>query len=711
MPARRSDAGPLTSNAVWSSPTLIEGTTFCISGPAGDIDPGGVQGLFIRDTRFCSGFVMRVDGALTEALSFLSAEPFAGTFVSRVRPAPKEEGPALLVVRTRHVGDGMREEVQIRNLSNDDVEVEVSFELTTDFAHVYDVKAGHVRRRGSRSVEFTDGVLVFAFHDRGRSRRLAVALPSEARVEGGLVTLELRIAARQEWSSCFCFEVALDGRAVDPRHRCGELASVSVPAERLRAWRWQTPRVSVDHEAFSLGLERAAEDLPALRIFDPDHPDEPVLAAGAPWYMALFGRDSLISSWMTLPVDPGIATGTLRQLARRQGERVDLATEEQPGKILHELRFRDDSPTEGQLASAYFGSIDATPLFVMTLGEASNWGLAKHVIAELLPHADRALAWIEEYGDRDGDGFVEYQRLSERGFPNQGWKDSPDGVSFASGALAHTPIALCEVQGYVYAAYLARAELARAAGDDETVQRYSDKAVALRAAFNASFWMPERGYYAVGLDGDKTPIDALASNMGHLLWTGIVEEEHAGAVARHLVSGDLFSGWGVRTLGAPMGLFDPMSYHNGSVWPHDSAIAAAGLMRYGFVEEAQRITLGLIDACGAFGGRLPELFCGFDRAEFSDPIAYPTACSPQAWAGMSVYLLLRSLLRLEPRVPEGALYFAPALPSAIGSVLLENVPLAGARVTIEASGSKASIEPLPAGLTLINQPAPRYPGR
>jgi len=701
---------PLTSNAVWSAPTLIEGTTFCISAATGDIEPGAVQGLFVRDTRFCSGLVLRVDGALTEGLSFISSEPFAGTYVSRVRPGPGGESPALLVVRTRHVGDGMREDLQIRNLANRDVEIELSIEFAADFAHVYDVKGDHVHNGGARTVEAADGRLIFSFADRGRTRRLVVLLPEGALVNDGVATLKLAIGARQEWSSCFCFEVALDGRAVEPRLRCGELASVSIPSERLRQWRWQTPRVHVDHESFSVALARSAEDLAALRILDPDHPDEPVLAAGAPWYMALFGRDSLISSWMTLPVDPRIATGTLRQLARRQGDHVDLATEEQPGKILHELRFRDDGPAHGQLASAYFGSIDATPLFVMTLGEAANWGLSRDVVAELLPHADRALEWVAEYGDRDGDGFVEYQALSARGFPNQGWKDSPDGVSFASGALARTPIALCEVQGYVYAAYVARRELATALGDAATAQRYDAKAVALRRAFNEAFFLPERGYYAVGLDGDKNPIDSLASNMGHLLWTGIVDDEHAGTVARHLVSPELFSGWGVRTLARPMGRYDPMSYHNGSVWPHDSAIAAAGLMRYGYVAEAQRIALGVIDAAGAIDGRLPELFCGFDRAEFADPIAYPTACSPQAWAGMSVYLLLRTLLRLDARVPEGAVYFAPALPPEIASLRMENMPLGGDRVTIQVSAGAATLEPVPAGLTVLTRPAPVSPG-
>jgi glycogen debranching enzyme len=296
----------------------------------------------------------------------------------------------------------------------------------------------------------------------------------------------------------------------------------------------------------------------------------------------------------------------------------------------------------------YYGSVDATPLFVMLLGELRRWGLADDVVTRLLPHADAALAWIDTFGDRDGDGYVEYQRATPAGLANQGWKDSWDAIRYADGRLPDAPIALCEVQGYTYAAYVARAHFAEEAGDRQTEARYLDKARRLKEAFNRDFWLEDRGWFALGLDADKRAIDALASNMGHCLWTGIVDADKAPAVAERLLSPELFSGWGIRTLSTAIRSHNPVSYHNGSVWPHDSALCAAGPMRYGFVDEALRVIEGLLGAAEAGGGRLPELFAGFSRSEFSSPAAYPTSCSPQAWAAATPHLILRLLLRLEP---------------------------------------------------------------
>ena len=281
------------------------------------------------------------------------------------------------------------------------------------------------------------------------------------------------------------------------------------------------------------------------------------------------------------------------------------------------MRFGDAPSLSLGGGSIYYGTADATPLFVMLLGELRRWGLAREVIDELLPNAERALEWIDNYGDLDGDGYVEYQRMTDRGLANQGWKDSHDGIRYADGRVAHAPIALCEVQAYVYSAYLARAHFAREAGDEATFERFRAKATRLKEDFNRDFWLEDRGWFAVGLDGDKRPIDSLTSNMGHCLWTGIVDEDKAHVVAAKLMSSELFTGWGIRTLGASMGGYNPMSYHCGSVWPHDTAIVAAGLARYGFMEPALRLVYSLLDAAACLGGRLPELFCGLDRSEFS----------------------------------------------------------------------------------------------
>ena len=313
-----------------------------------------------------------------------------------------------------------------------------------------------------------------------------------------------------------------------------------------------------------------------------------------------------------------------------------------------------------------------------------------------LPTRRPGACWVEEFGDRDGDGFVEYQRATDRGLANQGWKDSFDGVNFAGGSLAEAPIALCEVQGYVYAAYLARAEIARHLGDATTADHFEAKASRLRGLFNQEFWLEEPGYFAMGLDREKRLIDSLTSNIGHCLWSGIVDEDKAARTVESLCGPDMFTGWGIRTLGSSMGRYNPVSYHNGSVWPHDSAICAAGLARYGFHEQAQAVTVGLLEAAQAFGGRLPELFCGFDRETFPIPIPYPASCSPQAWASASPFWLLRTtLLGLEPCIPDSVVTCSPSIPAAYGDLSVENLPLAGARIDIEATGTEVKVSRLP----------------
>jgi glycogen debranching enzyme len=340
----------------------------------------------------------------------------------------------------------------------------------------------------------------------------------------------------------------------------------------------------------------------------------------------------------------------------------------------------------------------------MLLGELRRWGLAADVVDSLLPAADEAMKWIEDYGDRDGDGYVEYQRATDRGLANQGWKDSWDAIRFADGRLARGSIALCEVQGYVYGAYLARAHFADELGDAATAARFRSRAAALKTAFNRDFWLEDRGWFAMGLDGEKRPIDALASNIGHCLWTGIVDQDKAQAVADRLLSPEMFSGWGIRTLASNMVGYNPLGYHVGSVWPHDNAIIAAGLTRYGFVDEAHRVIVGMLDTAGFFGGRLPELFGGLSRDDVPFPVSYPSSCSPQAWAAASPLLFLRSILRLDPWVPHGKVWIDPQLPKAIGRLRVDRIPLAGRRVTVDVEHESVTVEGLDDGIELVLHP-------
>jgi glycogen debranching enzyme len=576
--------------------------------------------------------------------------------------------------------------------------------LGADFAGVFDVKEGRFQPpEGEDSIEHVAGSIVFGYR-RGQVRRGSrISFSERAHTAGDTASFEIIVPAKGSWTVCYQLTPSIDDEEIEPRYQCGHPVERATPFERLTRWRRQIPAVETDHEGLRSAIVQSSEDLGALRLFDPEHPDRAVIAAGAPWFMTVFGRDSILTAWMALLVDPDLALAVLQTLASLQGKVVDPRNDEQPGRILHELRFGNEADLRLLRGTAYYGTADATPLFVMLLGELRRWGLARELVDQLLPHADRAMEWIEHYGDADGDGYVEYKRLSDRGLENQGWKDSWDGIRYADGEVARAPIALCEVQAYVYGAYLARSHFAREAGDEATAESYGHKAAELKAAFNRDFWLPERGWFAVGLDANKRPIDSLTSNMGHCLWTGIVDQDKATHVARNLMSDEMFTGWGVRTLASSMGGYNPISYHCGSVWPHDSAIVAAGLMRYGFVADAQRLVIALLDAATAQGGRLPELFSGLARSEFPTVVSYPTSCSPQAWAAASPILALRTILRIDPWVPYGKVWMAPALPPEIGYLRVDRIPLAGGRVSVEIDGQNVKVEGLPSHLELVSE--------
>ena len=685
---------------------MVEGAAFLVSAPNGDVDPHRAEGFFFRETRFLSRWELTVNGRTPEALALSAPDPYRATLVSQAAPQASRGDSTLLVLRHRFVGRGLLEDLVVRNLSDEAAYCAVELAFDADFAELHAVRSGHGLPGATSGPEVRDGALVFARRHGAHRRELRIRLTYPVCLDGNLARAEVVIPPRGEWSCCQELVCAFDDVAVEPRWPAGQPVSRAKPAERMAAWRRSVPVIDTDHAGLCQVVAASAEDLGALRIFDPEHPDRTVVAAGAPWSMRLFGRDSLLASWMGLLADPDLALGTLQTLARFQGQVVDQVSEEEPGRILHELRAGDDATLALGTRPTY-GAADTTPLFVMLLGELRRWGLAREAVDELVPHADRAIEWIEHWGDRDGDGYVESQRASDRGRRNQGWRDSDEAIRFADGRPAEAPIALAEVQGYVYSAYLARAFFAAEAGDQALSSRLRQKAAELKVAFNRDFWMDDVGAVAMGLDRDKKPIDGIASSMGHCLWTGILDADKADAVARRLLSPEMFSGWGVRTLGASMVGYNPLGFHTGSVWPHDNAIIAAGLMRYGHVREAQRVVMGMIDAAVSRGGRLPELFSGLERLEVPVVAGYPTSCSPQAWAAASPLLMLRTLLRLDPWVPRGKVWLHPALPEQIGRLRVGRIPLAGARVTVTVEGDEVEVEGLPPDLQLVD--APRHP--
>jgi glycogen debranching enzyme len=691
--------------------TLIEGATFCLSDSIGDITTGSANGLFAHDARVVSVCELRLDGHRCEPLAVREINARQAEFLMRRLPEAGTADSTLLLVRRRTmISAGMREAVSLHNLSSRDTEAHLTLSFDADFTDLFAVKAGHAVEDRAPAEPEPDRLLLRSESEPERWVRIRATAGPEVSAEG--LSWLVHVPARTTWTTTV--EVLAHAPDADPAMdptASGGGSIDGIPADFAVDGTGphvigEGPRITSSDPSLTRTFRRSLADLGSLRMST--GAGRAYVAAGAPWFMTLFGRDSQLTAWMTLPLDADLALGTLRELADVQGRVVDPATEEEPGRILHEFR-RGPAVHQALGGNRYYGSVDATPLFVMLLAEAERWGADRDAVAALLPAADAALRWLDTYGDRDGDGFVEYHRSADHGLVNQGWKDSGDGINNAAGDLARTPIALCEVQGYAYAARLARARLAERYGDPNAAAYWRERAAELRQAFAGAYWLPDRGYFAVALDGAKRPVDALASNVGHLLWTGILSDDHAAQTIRVLADRTMDSGFGLRTLATNMGAYNPMSYHNGSVWPHDTAICIAGLMNYrhieGAVPLAHRLSEGLFAAADAFDGRLPELYCGFPRDVFDRPVPYPTSCSPQAWASGAPLLVLTSLLGLAPVAGTGAIgglgvTIKPLLPDAWGAVTIEGVRIGDATATVTASGSNGYVrwhaEPAPA---------------
>lgn len=680
--------------------SIVDGSSFVISGPDGDVLPGGVHGLFHSDTRFLSTMQVVVDGETPEPLAGRVVDPYSARFVLRVPWKGEWESP-LVLVRSRFVGDGLHEDLDLTNHGLESVELGLVLRVDADFADLFEVKglgaAGRleVRRRpdpGDRLLR-----LESATSHETRATEIRVTEEPEAVSEAEL-RFRVRLEPGESWHTCIDVAVESGSERSDPRFQCEAFESeVSPIARRAEDWRGRLPRVHSGSDALNHLYEQSGDDLAALLMESPDGSGDLTVAAGLPWFMTLFGRDAIFTAMMALPFDRELATGVLRTLARFQGTRFDETSEEQPGKILHEIRLGDVAAESGR--SVYYGTVDATPLFVMLAAEAWRWGLDWGQVESLLPNVRAALEWMRTDGDPDADGYLEYPGEVARGLRNQGWKDSGDAVQFADGRLAEGPIALSEVQGAKYRALLDAAALLEQGGDASDAERARAEAADLAERFRRDFWVEEIGFPALALDGEKRRVDAVASNAGRLLWTGILEPEQAVMVARRLVSQEFFTGWGLRTLSTSNRGYKPVSYHVGSVWPHDTALAAAGLARAGYGAEALRIAHGLIEAAPHFSYRLPELFSGFSREEVGFPVGYPTTSSPQAWAAGSVLLLLRVLLGLEADVPGGRLEISPILPPESLPLELEGMRVGDGRVSLRV-GPDGTVQIMEAPSTL-----------
>ncbi|WP_225833731.1 glycogen debranching N-terminal domain-containing protein [Streptomyces sp. NK08204] len=637
-----------------TSRSFIQDATLCLRAPVAVLSlpdgqlRGGAEGYYRADTRLISHLVLTLDGAEPEPVDAQLLATDRARFLA-VHRCVTDDGvdPSISVDRVRSA-DGDFERITVTNHGRVRQRLRLTLALACDLADISQVRSGR-DTAGLPAVALPGGA---GLRWAGTGGGVAVGCGTAAdAVDAAAGTLSWDVSLEPGQ----CWRQRLTLTAVPAP------GGAAVAAPDRSAMPWSQVRVTGADPRLPRLLERSLDDLAGLLLADPQDPGDLFLAAGAPWYLTLFGRDSLWAARMLLPLGTELAAGTLRALARRQGTGHDPRSEEQPGKILHELRAASTAPTgDLVLPPLYYGSVDATLLFVVLLAEAWRWGMPHEEVAALVPHAERALHWLREHADADGDGFVEYVRGSGGGLANQGWKDSPDAVQSALGELARPPIALAEVQGYAYQAAVAGADLLDAfgyAGGD----RWRAWAAELARRFRNAFWVEdERGpYVAIALDADKRPVDAVSSNPGHLLGTGLLDAAECALVADRLTGEDMDSGWGLRTMSADCRGFNPLGYHTGSVWAHDTAIAVAGLAGAGHPQAAAVLLDGLLDAAAAFDYRMPELHGGHQRVAGARPTPYPSSCRPQAWAAATAVSLLTSLTGLRPDVPAGRVVLRP----------------------------------------------------
>ena len=671
--------------------SILDGSTFVVSDRRGDVDAGPDQphGLFFADTRFLSRWRLVMEGSELALLSTDDVDYFAAQFFLYPPTGTIYENPSLSIVRKRYVGDGFHEDLLVLNHAPEAVHVVFHLEADADFADLFEVKDS-LAKKGRLYREVRNASLVLGYVREGFVRETVVTSsePAEYDVDG--LHLRLTVPAHGQWATCL--EV-VPRTEKNTRVKYGHGSTEPAPnmKQRLAEWIDAAPSLGSSWDKLGHIYWRSLVDLAALRFY-PEIPGLPpgasVPAAGLPWFMALFGRDSLVTSYQALPFAPELAKTTLRVLAHQQGTKVDPFRDEEPGKILHELRVGELTHFGERPHSPYFGSADATPMFLVLLDETERWTGDQQLVRDLEPNARAALAWIDEFGDRDGDGYVEYQRANEdTGLENMCWKDSWNSILFADGTNSRLPRATCEIQGLVYDAKVRSARLAREIWNDpELATRLEREAARLKRQFNQDFWIASRGFFALALDGDKRQVDSLTSNVGHLLWSGIVDDDKAAAVVSHLMSDAMFSGWGVRTMAEGEGGYNPIEYHNGTVWPHDNSFIAMGLRRYGYAPEAARLAFAVLEAATYFDWRLPEAFAGYPRSLTMFPVEYPTASSPQAWATGTPLLLLRALLGLEPDGER--LTSDPVLPEGMDELSLARIP--GRWGQTDVSGSRSA---------------------
>jgi glycogen debranching enzyme len=672
--------------------SINNGATFMVTDLAGQIQPDTDQGVFAHDTRFVSYYAISANGVAWQRLSSAVTAYYAARIYLTNPLFGTEDGsvPAgsLSLVISRTIGEGIHEDLDVANHGLTMVRFNLELALRADFADLFEVKVGHLVRRGRIVTRWRGdhGELETAYVNRDFHRSLIFRLlesTSPPDYANGRVTFDVQLPAGAAWHTC-CDCVLVQGGSVPaPRRAHYELSGTDY--DRLhRQWlEVATKLTSANEDVYRL-YRQSVEDMGALRLHDSDSASDSWLpAAGVPWFVAIFGRDSLVASLQNMIVHAGFARGALEKLAELQATVMDEERDAEPGKIPHEVRTGELAHFRLIPHTPYYGTADATPLYLIVLHEAWRWLGDETLIRSRRETALRCLDWIDRYGDVDGDGFQEYRTRSAQGYENMGWKDASDAVVYPDGRQVGQPKALCELQGYVFDAWMRMAEVFEALDEPARAAGLRAKARALQTAFEASFWCEDLGFYAFGLDPDKRPIRTIASNAGHCLFTGIARADHAARVVRRFFEPDLWSGWGIRTLSAANPAYNPFSYQRGSVWPHDNGIIALGFRRYGFAGEAARVARDISEAASYFVSyRLPELYAGTERRPGTFPVLYPQANVPQAWAAGSVFHLLQAILGIRADALAGQLYVAPELPHWLPEISLYGLGVGRARVDL-----------------------------
>lgn len=678
--------------------TINHGSTFMVTDQNGHVHQDDTLGIFADDTRFLSYYACYIDGQPWTRLRSTTTAYYASR-VYLVNPQlTTEQGTieqgTIAFTLSRTVEDGIHEDLDITNYGLTPVQFSLELALRSDFADIMEVMAHQAVRRGQLATEWNESRLELRTHYRNQDfYRCLIYQPkhysSPPSYANGRVTFAVKLKPQEQWHSCGNYILIENDRRREPMQVCYDRAlktETSREVEQLQQrWVDTVTDLTVANEEVYRAYRQSLTDLSALRLYDYDTSKDTWLpAAGVPKFVSLFGRDSLIASLQTMIVHPGFAQGTLHQLAQLQASAIDDWRDAQPGKILHELR-------KGELAhfnriphTPYYGAADTTPLFLIVLHETWKWTGDLNLLHEYRDTALRCLDWIEQYGDRDQDGFQEYQTRSPSGIDNQGWKDSGDAIVYPDGQIVPAPKALCELQGYVFDAWMRMAEVFETLDEGDRAAQLRQKASRLRSNFESKFWCEKTGFYALTLAPDKQPVATLASNIGHCLWSGLIRRDRAAQIVEKLLSPEMFGGWGIRTLSVNTTGYNPFSYHRGSVWPHDNGLIALGLKRYGFAKEAAQVARSIFEAASYFASyRLPEVYSGIESVPGAFPVPYIEANVPQAWAAGSVFHLLQAILGLQADAPNGCLYVDPCLPHWLPELTLHQLEVGKARLDLK----------------------------